>query len=217
MSTECYVYIVLPGDTRFVTAGKFVLAADRQGVASGKFVYGRSYLGRRNAVAIDPVELKLSTDTFKTRRLAGFFGALRDAGPDYWGRRVIERHSGKTQFSELDYLLYSPDNRAGALSFGLNRTPPPPHRNYSQTIHLPALQKLADAILADDALPKDQDAMQVQTLVTGHYRASFHSRERVRSMPASLTNEATRLWARNGHGEVHSSGNHSLKRNRTVA
>lgn len=165
MSNECYVYIVLPGDTHFVTAGKFVLATDRQAVASGKFVYGRSYLARTNAVPIDPIELKLSTDTFKTRRLAGFFGALRDAGPDYWGRRVIDRHSGITQFSELDYLLYSPDNRAGALSFGLNRTPPPPHRSYSQTIHLPALQKLADAILADDVLPKDQDVVQVQTLL----------------------------------------------------
>lgn len=37
--------------------------------------------------------------------LNGLFGALRDAGPDYWGRRVIERHAGKAQLGELDYLL----------------------------------------------------------------------------------------------------------------
>jgi hypothetical protein len=43
------------------------------------------------------------------------FGALRDAGPDSWGRRVIEKHAGVAKFGELDYLLESPDDRAGAL------------------------------------------------------------------------------------------------------
>jgi hypothetical protein len=59
-------------------------------------------------------------------RLGGVFGALRDASPDHWGRRVIERHAGKPQLGELDYLLHSPDDRAGALGFGLNPTPPAP-------------------------------------------------------------------------------------------
>lgn len=48
---------------------------------------------------------------------------MRDAGPDYWGRRVIEKHGGKAQLGELDYLLESPDDRAGALGFGLNTEP----------------------------------------------------------------------------------------------
>ena len=108
MNDACYVYIVLPGETAFVTAGKFVLAADRHRNPIGKFVYGKSYLSRENAVAIDPVELKLTTEIFETRRLQGIFGALRDAGPDYWGRRVIEKYSGKANLSKLDYLLYSP-------------------------------------------------------------------------------------------------------------
>ena len=29
MNDECYVYIVLPGETDFVTAGRFLLTADR--------------------------------------------------------------------------------------------------------------------------------------------------------------------------------------------
>lgn len=165
MNDECYVYIVLPGETEFVTAGKFVLTADRHGIPLGKFVYGRSYLARPNAVPIDPVELKLTTDTFETRRLKGVFGALRDAGPDYWGRLVIEKHARETALGELDYLLYSPEDRTGALSFGLNREPPAPRRRFSSILDLAELQRLADAIIADEELPVDPDVEQAQALL----------------------------------------------------
>ena len=165
MNGECYVYIVLPGDTEFVTAGRFVLSADRHGVPTGRFVYGRSYLARPNSVPIDPVELRLATETFETRRLNGIFGALRDAGPDYWGRLVIEKHSGRTALGELDYLLYSPEDRTGALSFGLNREPPAPRRAYSRTLDLAELQRLADAIIADDDLSSDRDSEQARALL----------------------------------------------------
>ena len=40
-NTECYVYITLPRQTDFVTAGKFNLEKDRQGTPIGRFVYGR--------------------------------------------------------------------------------------------------------------------------------------------------------------------------------
>jgi hypothetical protein len=110
---ECFVYVTLPGQTEPVTAGRFVLAGDRRGVPEGRFVYGRSYLERSNAVALDPVELKLSTRTYSTVAMGGMFGALRDASPDYWGRRLIQRHLGKAQPGEMDYLLFSPDDRAG--------------------------------------------------------------------------------------------------------
>lgn len=165
MNGECYVYIVLPGETEFVAAAKFVLAADRRGNPVGRFVYGRSYLARPNAVPIDPIELKLTSGTCETRRLNGVFGALRDAGPDYWGRRVIEKHSGKAELGELDYLLYSPEDRAGALSFGLNREPPAPRRRFSRTLELAELQRLADAIIADKELPADPNVEQAEALL----------------------------------------------------
>lgn len=165
MNNECYVYIVLPGETEFVTAGKFVLSTDRHGVPTGKFIYGRSYRARENAVSIDPHELKLSASTFETQRLKGVFGALRDAGPDYWGRRVIEKHSGLIQLGELDYLLQSPDDRAGALGFGLNQEPPAPRRQFNRTVDLMQLQTVADAIIADDDLPETNDAEQAQELL----------------------------------------------------
>ena len=150
---ECFVYITLPGETEPVTAGRFALTVDRRGVPEGRFVYGRSYLERPNAVALDPVELKLAPRTYATASMGGVFGALRDASPDYWGRRVIQRHLGIAQPSEMGYLLYSPDDRAGALGFGLNQIPPAPKRTFNRTLDLAAVQAIADAIVADEDQP----------------------------------------------------------------
>jgi serine/threonine-protein kinase HipA len=162
---ECFVYIMLPGETVFITAGKFELRKDRQGVAVGRFVYGKSYRDRADAVPIDPDELKLSERTYTNTRLKGIFGALRDASPDYWGRRVIEKRSGKPALGEIDYLLESPDDRAGALGFGLGREPPAPLRTFNQAIDLERLQALADAIIADEEMPGGAEAQQAQDLL----------------------------------------------------
>jgi serine/threonine-protein kinase HipA len=156
-ATECYVYITLPGETEAVTAGRFQLITSRQGVVTGRFVYGRSYLARANAVEIDPVELKLSSRIYETVLMKGVFGALRDASPDYWGRRVIEKHAGISEFGEIDYLLQSPDDRAGALSFGIGQIPSAPMRQFNQTIHLEKLQALADAIIRDETFSRKAD------------------------------------------------------------
>lgn len=163
-ATECFVYVTLPGDTSAVTAGKFVLGKNARGDALGQFVYRGKYLDDTRAVEIDPIELRLSKRTYETILLNGVFGALRDAGPDYWGRRVIEKHAGKVQLGELDYLLESPDDRAGALGFGLNTEPPAPLRKFNQTMDLEKLQALADALVKDD-LPNDPQAQQVQDLL----------------------------------------------------
>lgn len=147
---ECYVYIVLPGETEFVTAGRFRVSETRNGIPIGQFVYGRSYLQRSDAVELDPVELRLADRNYETARMKGFFCAIRDAMPDYWGRRVIEKHSGHTQLEEFDYLMEGADDRAGALGFGLGVEPPAPRRQFNRTLDLDRLQKAADAIIIDD-------------------------------------------------------------------
>lgn len=154
MTSEVFVYLTLPGATSPVTAGRFELGSDAQGTSVGRFVYGRRYLERSDAVPVDPIELKLEERTFQTARLRGMFGALRDASPDYWGRRIIEKHVGKAALSELDYLLESPDDRAGALGFGLSVEPPAPQRAFNRTLHLFRLQELADLIVAEEELPE---------------------------------------------------------------
>ena len=74
------------------------------------------------------------TRTYETQRMHGLFGALRAAGPDFWGRRVIEKH-------------------AGALGFGLNAEPPAPQRKFNQTIELARLQSRADQLIRDEDEP----------------------------------------------------------------
>ena len=146
---ECFVYIVPPGATEFVTAGRFRWIEDSAG-AVGRFVYGRSYRERADAVELDPVELRLSGEVYETARMQGFFGAIRDSMPDFWGRRVIERNAGFTELAEFDYLMEGPDDRAGALGFGLNVEPPAPRRRFNRTLELARLQTAADALIADD-------------------------------------------------------------------
>jgi len=165
MTSEVFVYVVLPGQTDFVTAGRFELSTDRLGNPRGRFVYGRKYLERADAAPLDPLELRLETQTFETLRLKGLFGALRDASPDYWGRRVIEKHAGVAVLGELDYLLQSPDDRAGALGFGLNVEPPAPKRQFNRTIELAKLQELADALLREETDPDNREQAPAQDLL----------------------------------------------------
>jgi serine/threonine-protein kinase HipA len=162
---QCYVYITLPGHTDAMTAGRFEIKPDRLGNPRGSFVYAKSYLGRAEAVPFDPIELKLVSRVYQTSAMNGVFGALRDASPDYWGRRIIERYAGKAVLTELDYLLESPDDRAGALGFGLNAVPPAPKRKFNQTIDLAKLQATADAIVRDEDLSTDTSKEQIAELL----------------------------------------------------
>lgn len=159
---ECFVYIGLPNETEMVTAGKFQHEMGASGIKRGRFVYGKSYLARNNAVEIDPVDLQLSSKQYETVQLNGVFGALRDASPDYWGRRLIELHAGKPYLHEMDYLLCSPEDRMGALGFGLNATPPAPLRHYNQKIQLAQLQQEAAAIMNGEF---DQNYSAIQTQI----------------------------------------------------
>ena len=145
---ECYVYIVPPDSTEFVTAGR-LRTTDVDGVRLGQFVYRRTYRESRDAVELDPVELKLParSQTYTTSRMGGFFGAIRDAMPDYWGRLVIDRHVGVAPLEEFDYLLHGPDDRVGALGFGLNVQPPAPTRRFNRTLDLARLQAAADDVV----------------------------------------------------------------------
>lgn len=170
MTSECFVYITLPGETQPVTAGKYAIVARAGQSAVGKFIYGRSYLARPNKVEIDPVELGLRTSEFTSARYGGAFGALRDASPDEWGRRLIEVRLGEPNPSELQYLLNSPDDRAGALGFGLGVTPPGPERPFNRTLDLEKLIDVADAIMAAEAdpdapSPVGDDARQIEALM----------------------------------------------------
>jgi serine/threonine-protein kinase HipA len=65
----------------------------------------------------------------------------------------------------LDYLLQSADDRAGALSFGLNEKPPAPKRQFNKTLQLASLQKIALAIIKDTEPLSGAEVEQVRKLL----------------------------------------------------
>ena len=126
MSSDCYVYIQIPGSLEVVTAGRFQHEVLPDGSAVGLFVYGKRYLDRPDAVPLDPFNLPLEPTQFRTTQLNGMFGALRDVAPDLWGRRVIDRRHPNEDLTEFDYLVHRGLGRIGALSFGSEVEPPAP-------------------------------------------------------------------------------------------
>ena len=102
ISSSCYVYIQMPGSREWTTCARYQLDRTDEGTWIGRLVYGRRYLARPDAVPLDPFHLPLGPREYRTVKLGGLFGALRDVAPDYWGRRVIERRQANLDLSELD-------------------------------------------------------------------------------------------------------------------
>ncbi len=138
-----FVFVQLPTTHETVICGRYELQAVGDGLM-GRFVYGRTYLDRSGAVAIDPVNLPLKDTEFTTTRVGGMFGALRDTAPDAWGRMVIERRDRGRPLNELDYLLGSSDVRVGALSYGPGQEVPA--LDYSGVHSLNDLEAACDAV-----------------------------------------------------------------------
>ncbi len=146
---ECFVFLQLPHSTETVTCGRFELVQPDGSAPVGRFVYGRRYRARPDAVALDPFLLPLTASVKETADERGLFGALRDAGPDAWGRMTIDRALGRSELSEIEYLLHAPQDGAGALTFGRAAEPPPPLRPFNQVMQLEALYEIARAIEDD--------------------------------------------------------------------
>jgi len=115
-----FVWVWLPGSTEPVVSGRIRRVGERY-----DFAYGRSYLGRAEAISLYGPELPLREGWIEPRDGLDIASALRDAGPDSWGQRVIldrmfgvrgpETDPGDTD--DLTYFLESGSNRIGALDF----------------------------------------------------------------------------------------------------
>ena len=116
--TEAYVWVWLPGAAEPVVAGRLI----NQGPVV-TFTYGRSYLERPDAIALYLPELPLRRGEI-TPVSGEIAGCIADAGPDAWGRRVIEyrRIPESVDLATLGYLLASGSNRLGALDFQQSAT-----------------------------------------------------------------------------------------------
>jgi serine/threonine-protein kinase HipA len=154
-SKNCYVYIQLPGSLQVVTCGRFERETLETGGAVGRFVYGRRYRALPEAVPLDPYGLPIIDEAAETTQLPGVIGALRDAGPDKWGRLLIERATGRSDLDELDYLQHGPEDRVGALGFGIGEDPPPPASKSNPIV------QLADLLEAVRRVEAGEDSAQL--------------------------------------------------------
>lgn len=150
---QAYVYIQLPGTLETIPAALLRVRTLADGTQVGRLRYGDRYLQRQDAVALDPYRLPLDKTVFEFTGLKGIPGAVRDAAPDAWGRRVIEHklERGAGDLPEIDYLLHGPQDGAGYLSFGLKAQPPAPRRQYNRT------HQLAELIAATQAIEAGRD------------------------------------------------------------
>jgi serine/threonine-protein kinase HipA len=154
---SCFVYIQLPGTFETVTCARLTVAEVSTGVYEGTFQYGRRFLERKDVVALDAFHLGLTSRPLKFTKLKGVPGAVRDASPDAWGRRVIQAKLQRPEqdIQEMEYLLNGPDDGAGNLSFGTQVEPPKERRPFNRTHQLEALVAAAEKLEEDGRLPHE--------------------------------------------------------------
>ncbi|HUR40760.1 MAG TPA: type II toxin-antitoxin system HipA family toxin [Verrucomicrobiae bacterium] len=89
---------------------------------TGIFRYAPTFVAAQHP-SIDPLNLSLADEDYRTGANAGVFGVLADAGPDGWGRRVLKsRHPKRmANASVLDVLVMSGGHGTGSLLFSLSR------------------------------------------------------------------------------------------------
>ncbi len=150
----CYTFIQLPGTFEWVICGVLRVTEVGPNAYRGVFQYGRSYLARPNATSLDPYHLPLSEKPMEFTQLKGVPGAMRDASPDAWGRRIIQAKLNlpDTEISEIDYLLNGPDDSAGNLRFDASTQPPIALRPFNRIHQLQALTNAAQELEATGRL-----------------------------------------------------------------
>ena len=119
-TSDIFVWVWLPAASDPIPAGRL-----REGPPGQfSFEYGRRYLQRGDAISLSPT-LPLSDAIFAPTGSLGLPGAVRDASPDVWGRRVVQyqieegrgRDADTGDVDERTYLLNSSSNRFGAIDF----------------------------------------------------------------------------------------------------
>jgi len=108
-----YVWFYLPRSHEPVLCGRLDLIGGRR----CSFSYAPEYLRRRGAVALSP-DLPLRDGQYAPPLGLELHPVFEDAGPDRWGRRVIDSALNPRRRAPTDYLALAGENRIGALGFG---------------------------------------------------------------------------------------------------
>ena len=168
MSWHGYVFAYLPGESEAVPAGRLELHETGTESADSVFGYGKHYLARANAIPVDPISLPLSSlDGGQAEcRPSGYteftiFGAIRDAAPDFWGRRVIEAklRIPPDSVPESIYLLNAGQHRLGALDFRESLSSAVHDEVLPPLVQLDYLVEAADRIQNGEPIPAQLEAI----------------------------------------------------------
>jgi serine/threonine-protein kinase HipA len=159
MSWTGYVFAYLLESAQAVPTGELTLLEEGTHTVGSTFGYGARYLKRPDALPVDPISLPLTSlagdqAQYEPRGGHPLFGAVRDAAPDFWGRRVIESKLKvpPNSLPESAYLLNAGAHRFGALDFRDNR---------DDAEHAGALPPIADLGYLLDAADRVQQGLPV--------------------------------------------------------
>lgn len=95
----------------------------------GVFEYAPSWLeNTTHRYALDPLNLPLTAGPKATRVNNGVHGVLADAGPDSWGRHLMEM-AGRSAHNPIEMLRLSNGSGTGGLMFSQARSQPNPVRS----------------------------------------------------------------------------------------
>ena len=157
--TERIVFIHLPGEIDAVPAGRLTLVEQGIQLQAARVAYGLRYRRRPNALPVDPIGLPLGDgregEEWVPPAGLALFGAIRDAMPDAWGRRVIENrlHATANQLPESVYLDQAGRYRAGALDIRPTPASPPSGGELPGILDLAHLLDAAARIEAGEPVP----------------------------------------------------------------
>jgi serine/threonine-protein kinase HipA len=115
---------------QWAPCGQLALTEEGSNLIASSFAYGLNYLKRSDALEVDPVSLSIADRSSVAGKYLlpvnalHFFGGIRDAAPDSWGRRVIEARfkAPPNSLAESEYLLHAGSERVGALDIRSSRT-----------------------------------------------------------------------------------------------
>ena len=157
------VFIYLPNEIDAVSAGLLAMVERGSTTLRSKFGYGARYLHRSNALAVDPVSLALAgavpgnvREEIPVNGLV-MFGAIRDASPDSWGRRVIESklQVPANSLPESTYLMQAGSERFGAIDVRADRSSGPSGGALPPVSELRYLLDAADRIANGEVVPPE--------------------------------------------------------------
>ena len=152
---ERVVTIELPGERKPVPAGLLDMQEIGATTAFSRFSYGLRYVDRPNVMSVDPMSLPLDGNLIDVAPYGGLelFGALRDATPDFWGRRVIENKLRAVPGSlpESVFLDHAGPNRVGALDVQKDQKGAPLPSALPKHVELEYLMEAADRV--EEGLP----------------------------------------------------------------